>query len=139
MQNIRGGAAVLAFIAKDKNGNIPSTDQKWYDAVAAYSASQDKENAQVFADDVYETLEKGAEHTTSDGQHLKISPQNIDMSIPRAENSNMNKADCPASLKCEYIPAFYGNSAKVLQITETMILQTVKNQMFAILLFMIQK
>ena len=83
VQNIRGGAAVLAFIAKDKNGNIPSTDQKWYDAVAAYSASQDKENAQVFADDVYETLEKGAEHTTSDGQHLKISPQNIDISIPR--------------------------------------------------------
>lgn len=108
VQNIRGGAAVLAFIAKDKNGNIPSTDQKWYDAVAAYGASQDKKNAQVFADDVYETLEKGAEHTTSDGQHLKISPQNIDKSIPRAENSNTNKADCPASLKCEYIPAFYG-------------------------------
>ncbi len=53
-------------------------------------------------------MEKGAELTTSDGQHLKISPQNIDISIPRSENSNTNKADCPASLKYEYIPAFYG-------------------------------
>jgi hypothetical protein len=64
--NVRGGAAVLADIQGE---NKPAELNGWQEAVADYG------DTELYAVEVYETLEDGASATISTGESLALAPQ----------------------------------------------------------------
>ena len=115
VQNVRGGAALLAQYERRALGSLPADAGRWYPAVARYSGAADVVTAQAFADDVFTTLAQGASRTTSDGQQVTEPAQAV---IPdRAAIAALGLKDptsqpCPdvpssIGVKCEYVPAAY--------------------------------
>jgi N-acetylmuramoyl-L-alanine amidase-like protein len=98
VQNIRGGAAVLAHY----QGTPSSNPADWYQAIARYSGTSD---AQAFADEVFTTIREGAERITDDGQHVRL-PARAEVR-PSAGTPNDAPTECPANLGCQWIPAPY--------------------------------
>jgi len=66
--NVRGGAAVLAKIARRSK---PSGLEGWQEAVAEYGGGP------LYAQEVYETLESGASLTNSTGESLRLEAQEV--------------------------------------------------------------
>src|ERR671917_2554139 len=64
--NVRGGAAVLADI---QGANKPAGLNGWQEAVADYG------DTELYAQEVYETLESGASLTNSSGETIELAPQ----------------------------------------------------------------
>src|SRR5699024_1400822 len=60
-ENIRGGAALLAFYAKEINGERPEHLEDWFGAVAKYSNTDNEALANDFASQVYMTIQDGVE------------------------------------------------------------------------------
>ena len=115
-ENIRGAAAVLAGYARDLNGGrLPAGLGGWYPAVAEYSGATQQKTAELFANDVFDTLRTGASLVTSDGQAMRLAttrslrPDRRMVSRLGLEPSvhSTAPADCPASLNCRFIPAAY--------------------------------
>ncbi|TCS92185.1 N-acetylmuramoyl-L-alanine amidase [Hazenella coriacea] len=76
-QNIRGGAAVLAEIAKEQNGGKkPEKLEDWYTAVAVYSGLSDKLTAKWHADEVYKIINEGA-YREVDGKDIFLNPVSV--------------------------------------------------------------
>lgn len=67
--NVRGGAAVLADMA---GRTKPDGLDGWQEAVAEYGGID------LYAQEVFETLEEGVAATTSTGESLKLAPQDVD-------------------------------------------------------------
>lgn len=113
--NIRGGAALLASYAKTAVGDTPADPGRWYAAVARYSGSGQKHAAQVFADRVFATIKKGADETTQDGQHVRLSaapdvqPATGQLATLRLKEATAADTECPAALDCVFIPAAAAN------------------------------
>ncbi|UOY92535.1 N-acetylmuramoyl-L-alanine amidase [Ectobacillus sp. JY-23] len=112
VQNIRGASALLAKYAKETAGEVSMNEADWYGAIAAYSGSQLEEVAADFADQVYQTLNEGTERITSDGEHIRleakaVQPNRQTMQPLKLQKKSMKGTDCPPSLACDYIPAFY--------------------------------
>ncbi len=122
-QNVRGAAAVLAQDAKQLNsGNLPVDLGDWYSAVAQFSGAVNSASASSFANDVFTTIKGGISLTTPDGQvmNLPASPSvrpNIEgMSALEFKPTSMNPVknisnstpECPSTLNCRFISAFYG-------------------------------
>ncbi|MGE7218998.1 N-acetylmuramoyl-L-alanine amidase [Priestia koreensis] len=111
VQNIRGAAALLANYAKEGTGSIPKAEEDWYGAVARYSQSKDTNAALEFADDVYNTIQTGIVHTTTDGQRISMAASptkpNLKSAKKMTKDKVYNRAECPANVSCDYIPAFY--------------------------------
>ncbi|MCL6444259.1 MAG: N-acetylmuramoyl-L-alanine amidase [Alicyclobacillus sp.] len=111
-QNIRGGAALLAKYERDLVGDTPSDPAEWYGAVAEYSGSTEAAVAQQFADDVYATINQGAERTTEQGQHVvlmgtAVTPDKATEKRLHLRNDETNGTDAPNGLDVQYIPAAY--------------------------------
>ncbi len=70
--NVRGGAAVLADI---QGANRPAELNGWLEAVAGYG------DTELYAFEVYETLENGASATISTGETLRLSPQDVEVPV----------------------------------------------------------
>jgi hypothetical protein len=68
--NVRGGAAVLADI---QGANKPAGLNGWQEAVAEYG------DTQLYAVEVYESLESGASATISTGERLELAPQEVEV------------------------------------------------------------
>lgn len=68
--NVLGGAAVLAGIAGN-DGHSGFND--WYEAVAEYGGGE------LYAQEVFETLESGASATISTGERLRLAPQEVEV------------------------------------------------------------
>ena len=66
--NVRGGAAVLSAMAGETK---PSGLDGWYDPVAEYG------DTGLYAQEVFHTLQRGASETTSTGETLRLSPQDV--------------------------------------------------------------
>ena len=118
-ENVRGAAAVLAGYARRLDGGrLPATLGRWYGAVAEYSGGTQKQNAELFADDVFSTLRTGASLVTTDGQAMRLAATR-GLRPDRAMISRLGLAspppssgrpDCPASLHCRFIPAAYAQN-----------------------------
>lgn len=119
-QNIRGAAAVLAQDARQLHGgNLPGNINDWYDALAVFSGATDGMSASTFAGDVYATVKSGASATTEDGQRINlaalptVSPNTNSLAslglgtLPQTPNGTAKKAECPATLTCQFVPAAY--------------------------------
>lgn len=114
VQNIRGGAALLAQYAKDTVGTLPENASAWYGAVAKYSGSDVDIVAEGFADDVYATINQGAARTTDDGAQVQlnavaVTPDKSSTEKLHLQKNNGNNAglDCPNGIDCQYVPASY--------------------------------
>jgi N-acetylmuramoyl-L-alanine amidase-like protein len=68
--NVRGGAAVLAEI---QGQDRPSGPDGWQETVAEYASTE------LYAQEVYGTLREGAVATTSTGETLELSPQDVEV------------------------------------------------------------
>ncbi len=66
--NVRGGAAVLSAMAGETK---PSELDDWDEPVAEYGGTE------LYAREVFQTLERGASGTTSTGESLRLSPQGV--------------------------------------------------------------
>ena len=113
VQNIRGGAALLAQYARDTVGSLPTNEADWYGAVAKYSGSQEASVALDFADTVYATIRQGPARTTNDGQQVTLAAKNIQPNAHTTDSLHLRNAkhtggvECPNGLACEFIPAAY--------------------------------
>ena len=67
--NVSGGAALLAGIVGEEK---PSELGGWYEAVVEYGGND------LYAQEVFETLENGASATISTGESLNLAPQEVD-------------------------------------------------------------
>ena len=94
--NIRGGAAVLAGIqGQDK----PADLNGWQEAVAEYGGID------LYANEVYETLQSGASATTSTGESVELPPQDVE--VPQLFTAQRRKrADYK---RADWRPAYRGN------------------------------
>jgi len=92
--NILGGAAVLAEIAGDDR---PSDLNGWYEAVAAYGGGE------LYAQEVFETLNSGASATISTGESLQLAPQEVE--VPQIYTAQ-SSADYGRAV---WRPAYRGN------------------------------
>jgi N-acetyl-anhydromuramyl-L-alanine amidase AmpD len=117
-ENIRGAAAVLARYARELDGgSLPAALGGWYAPVAEYSGDTTSQLARSFADDVFRTLRRGASLTTTDGQVMYLRPapgtrpdraQLSRLSLqPAAVPVPATAVDCPAALRCTWVPAAY--------------------------------
>ncbi|NUR92147.1 MAG: N-acetylmuramoyl-L-alanine amidase, partial [Nonomuraea sp.] len=70
--NIRGGAALLADYQKSLGAPLSDNPGEWYGAVAKYSGAEETDAAKFFADEVFTTIQQGAERTTDDGQQVTL-------------------------------------------------------------------
>jgi hypothetical protein len=92
--NVRGGAAVLADIAGTPR---PDNLNGWQEAVAKYGGIE------LYAEDVYRTLQVGARETISTGETLELAPQDVD--VPQLFTA-MAASDYG---KARWVPAASGN------------------------------
>lgn len=110
-QNIRGGAALLAH--HQRTLGVDSDDAAdWYGAVARYSGAGDTDTAAAFADEVFATIEQGADRVTDDGQRVRLAatdltPNTAQLGGLGLRETDRSEAECPRGLGCEWLPAPY--------------------------------
>ncbi|WP_054950108.1 N-acetylmuramoyl-L-alanine amidase [Numidum massiliense] len=112
VQNIRGGAALLAAYARETVRTVSDDPADWYGAVAKYSGSDVSEVARDFADRVFETIQTGVAHTVPSGEHVVLAAQTVEPKTHTAKRLNLQPmrkkdTDCPKGLNCQFIPAAY--------------------------------
>lgn len=120
-QNVRGGAVVLAAYAKQlNNGALPSAVGDWYSAVAQYASSTSQQGASSFADDVFSTVQNGAQLTTIDGQSMILAPSKVTINHQTVNSLDLkatpqtmatSNAECPTTLNCRFVPAGYAQNS----------------------------
>ncbi|AWW43252.1 N-acetylmuramoyl-L-alanine amidase [Streptomyces cadmiisoli] len=113
--NIRGGAALLASYQREVSGATSADPGQWYGAVARYSQADRSQGAQMFADRVFRTLQKGATRTTVEGQRMTL-PQNMRVEPATEQLSRLGLAqtkvvetECPTTMDCTFVPAAASN------------------------------
>jgi len=112
VQNIRGGAALLAKHARDLTGELPKHTADWYGAVAKYNGSAYADLAKEYADRVFATINKGAARTTEVGLSAVLPAEAVAPNTATAEplflrNADKADTDCPNGVDCRFLPAAY--------------------------------
>ncbi|MGB3439065.1 MAG: N-acetylmuramoyl-L-alanine amidase [Actinophytocola sp.] len=111
VQNIRGGAAVLAGYQRALGVDSDAAGD-WYGAVAKYSGAADTGSARTFADEVFKTINEGMSRVTDDGQQVRLPATATTVNASQLGDLGLRRtaadeAECPADLGCEWIPAPY--------------------------------
>jgi hypothetical protein len=97
--NIEGGAAFLS----DLVGNAkPKRLDGWQEALTQYA------DTDLYASQVYGVLREGASTTISTGEHLKLSPQNVE--VPQVYTAQSGATDYPQALWRPAASCNYTNS-----------------------------
>ncbi|MEU8105132.1 peptidoglycan recognition family protein [Nonomuraea muscovyensis] len=111
--NIRGGAALLADHQKALGAPLSDDPGEWYGAVAKYSGAEEAGAAKVFADEVFATIEDGADRVTDDGHRVSLRPvaglKRIEKWLDKLglRPARRDGVECPPTISCEWIPAAY--------------------------------
>jgi len=110
--NIRGGAALLAQYQREVGDPTATDPGAWYGAVARYSQATDTAAARQFADEVYATMNAGAQRVTDDGQLVTLpatptTPQTSQLDALGLRVTDTSDTECPLDVSCEWIPAPY--------------------------------
>jgi hypothetical protein len=108
VQNIRGGAALLAQYARDTVGMVPTNESDWYGAVAKYSGSSEADVALGFANTVFATIRTGESRVTTSGQTVTLVSKDVAPNVSsadglRLQNARNVTAECPSDLTCDVI------------------------------------
>ncbi|MBX6341737.1 MAG: N-acetylmuramoyl-L-alanine amidase [Thermomicrobiaceae bacterium] len=112
LQNLRGGAALLARYAEETTGGTPASLADWYGAVAKYSGSRERAVALDFAEVVFATINQGVSRTTFEGQTVRLAATRVQPNRGTASALALRETastcpNAPAGVSCEYIPAAY--------------------------------
>ncbi|MER5969715.1 peptidoglycan recognition family protein [Streptomyces sp. NPDC002055] len=111
--NISGGAALLAAAQESLGLPLSGDPAQWYAAVARYSGADDRATAAGYADDVFEVIRHGERRTTDSGQEVALpGAPGLEPATEQAPRLGLRataagKAECPAAVACEWIPAPY--------------------------------
>ncbi len=108
--NIRGGAALLHDEALQFSSShaLPATLADWYNTVIAYSHATTRATAQMYADGVYQVLQRGFTARADGGETVVLVPQSVRPNVLMAANSaNMSAlpAGCVDDGKVDYAGA----------------------------------
>ncbi|MFF9145377.1 N-acetylmuramoyl-L-alanine amidase [Streptomyces sp. NPDC014861] len=107
--SIRAGAALLADYQKQAGAELSDEPGAWYPAVARYSQSPEKKGAELFAKRVFDSIKKGEQELTLDGEQVAlpadpgvepIKPSNVPLAATFASTTAASLPDCPAGLNC---------------------------------------
>ncbi|MGW6538126.1 N-acetylmuramoyl-L-alanine amidase [Streptomyces sp. NPDC055051] len=116
LQNLRGGAALLAAYQRQLTREVSSDPGSWYGAVARYSQAADTATAGRFADGVFTVIRTGRQRVLRDGRTVTLEkrpdvrPSTSQLAslrlrtLPAAE-----LPECPAELNCRFVPAATSN------------------------------
>lgn len=111
-QNIRAGAALLADYQRQL-GLSGQGAAGWFGAVARYSGATDSGAAGDFANEVFTTIQQGADRVTDDGQQVKLpaeaglQPDTAQLAKLGLHKPSTDGVECPHGLSCESVPAAY--------------------------------
>lgn len=112
VQNIRGGAALLAEYERQTTGKLSENPSDWYGAVTKYSGSSAQVSAEDFADQVYATINQGMKRSTPEGQNVQLVSVQITPNKKTADSLHLQKTaaanpDGPGGVDMQYVPALY--------------------------------
>lgn len=108
VQNIRGGAALLAAYAR-AHGKLPRSMGGWYPAVARYGGGGDT-TSPFFAGAVFASIRAGLSRRISGGEIIRLAPDpavRTPARLPRARTRAGPLPECPPVLDCRFVPAAY--------------------------------
>lgn len=116
LQNLRGGAALLASYQRQITHGIPLDPGSWYGAVARYSQAADTATAGRFADGVFEAIRTGTQRVRKDGQRVSL-PKTPTVRPTRSQLASLGlrtsaaatAPECPSELHCRFAPAAASN------------------------------
>ncbi|MFE0698475.1 N-acetylmuramoyl-L-alanine amidase [Streptomyces sp. NPDC058872] len=112
-ESIRAGAALLADYQKQAGAELSDDPGDWYPAVARYSQSPEEKGAELFAERVFESIEKGERALTLDGEHVSlpadpsvepVKPANVPLAATFASTTETPSPECPSDLNCNFVP-----------------------------------
>ncbi|MFF3610052.1 N-acetylmuramoyl-L-alanine amidase [Streptomyces sp. NPDC002463] len=116
LQNLRGGAALLASYQWQITRQMPLDPGSWYGAVAHYSQASDTAAAGRFADGVFEVIRSGRQRVRKDGQRVSL-PKTPSVRPTRSQLASLGLRtsaaaavpECPSELNCRFVPAAASN------------------------------
>ncbi|MFB7447577.1 N-acetylmuramoyl-L-alanine amidase [Streptomyces sp. NPDC056194] len=116
LQNLRGGAALLASYQRQITRQMPFDPGSWYGAVAHYSQASDTAAAGRFADGVFEVIRSGRQRVRKDGQRVSL-PKTPSVRPTRSQLASLGLRtsaaaavpECPSELNCRFVPAAASN------------------------------
>ncbi|MGW8760911.1 N-acetylmuramoyl-L-alanine amidase [Streptomyces sp. NPDC055815] len=116
LQNLRGGAALLASYQRRISREMPLDPGSWYGAVAHYSQAPDTAAAGRFADGVFEAIRSGRQKVRKDGQRVSL-PKTPSVRPARSQLASLGLRtqaaaavpECPSELDCRFVPAASSN------------------------------
>ncbi|MFF0427964.1 N-acetylmuramoyl-L-alanine amidase [Streptomyces sp. NPDC004520] len=116
LQNLRGGAALLASYQRQITREMPLDPGSWYGAVAHYSQASDTTVAGRFADGVFEAIRSGRQRVRKDGQRVSL-PKTPSVRPARSQLASLGLRtsaaaavpECPSELHCRFVPAAASN------------------------------
>ncbi|MFF2571375.1 N-acetylmuramoyl-L-alanine amidase [Streptomyces sp. NPDC058084] len=116
LQNLRGGAALLASYQRQITRELPPDPGGWYGAVARYSQAADTATAGRFADGVFAVIRSGKQRVREDGQRVSlpkrasVRPATAQLASLRLRTSAAAAApECPIELNCRFAAAAASN------------------------------
>jgi hypothetical protein len=116
LQNIRGGAALLASYERKLSGGTPPDPAQWYGAVAEYSGVPSQAGAKSFVDDVFRNIAQGIVQQLPDGGEFRLQAQGVKPITLQLNNPLLGlkhdfgqEAECPLDVACTFVPAASGN------------------------------
>lgn len=118
--NIRGGAALLrsAALQLSTQHTLPTTLAGWYGAVAAYSHATTLNTARMYADALYQILDRGFTAQAESGETIALAPQRVSPDTASANGvkavtnlpngcTNDTNVDYPAAIDCIVNPSSF--------------------------------
>ncbi|MFI8823936.1 N-acetylmuramoyl-L-alanine amidase [Streptomyces sp. NPDC053431] len=116
LQNLRGGAALLASYQRQITREISPDAGRWYGAVARYSQAADAATAGRFADGVFTVIRTGKQRVREDGRTVSL-PKSPVVRPDRSQLASLRLRtaaaaavpECPRELNCRFVPAALSN------------------------------
>ncbi|MGW0410782.1 N-acetylmuramoyl-L-alanine amidase [Streptomyces collinus] len=107
--NVRGGAALLAATQRQLGKPLSANPADWWEAVAKFPGTTDKVSAEIYANDVFDVIRRGAQRTTDAGQHVTLTASpGVRPHAPAAQGGPRPKnVECPPELSCSWLGAPY--------------------------------
>ncbi|MFJ5138871.1 N-acetylmuramoyl-L-alanine amidase [Streptomyces sp. NPDC088707] len=116
LQNLRGGAALLASYQRQITREMSPDPGSWYGAVAHYSQAADTTAAERFADGVFDVIRSGRQKVRKDGQRVSLTkspsvrPTRSQLaSLGLRTSAAAAVPECPSELNCRFVPAAASN------------------------------
>ncbi|MEU7427424.1 peptidoglycan recognition family protein [Streptomyces sp. NPDC040750] len=109
VDNIRGGAALLAATQRQLGKPLSDNPADWWETVKRYPGTRDITSAATYANDVFDVIRKGARRTTAEGQRVSLAATpGVRPRVAHPQPARQSKeVECPVELSCDWLSAPY--------------------------------